>query len=202
MRGFVGHSGLRWRDAPMGPAGPIAPGQGVRTMLWLWLACAVACGGRPLPFSEHPANAGMPNPEETSWDGGLLSSTPGQVRCGSRTCAHGYECCRELKNPASAMCLWRAAAECLEPTRWCDETADCNPGELCCVTEHSSLLIASCHSSFTPGAAATSCDSGEYLACASDEDCRPVSAARCVAQRCRGDVVQTCGRLPSAWCPP
>jgi hypothetical protein len=182
-----------------------APYQGARGLCWLWLSCALACAGRPLPYSSGAATA-SPNPEEVAWDAGLLSPTPGVVRCGSIACARGYECCLRIEgSPAAIGCGRRSEYDCPEgPTRWCDETADCNPGELCCMGPWSNrpALYGYCNNSMIPGAAVTSCDVNEYIACANDDDCRAVGALPCVAQRCRGDVLQTCGPIPTKWCPP
>jgi hypothetical protein len=183
--------------------------QGVRGLLWLWLSCSLACGGgrSPLLSSALPEATG-PGIPETS-DGGLLPSTPGVVRCGSTVCAHGYRCCLSAEGrPAPIGCDSRSKSGCLgmdyDHSRSCDETADCDPGELCCVGVElfpAPTLGSYCSYSLT-ASPVTSCEDNNFVACGSDDDCRAVSAQPCVAQRCRGDVVQTCGRLPSEWCPP
>jgi len=162
--------------------------------LWLWLSCALACGGGRTPM---PAGISG-NPEEAAWDGGLLSSGPGVVRCGSTVCAPGEKCClRHEDRPASIGCV-SLSETCGWGARSCDETADCDFGQLCCVMWLSSpplTLGSRCHDSLT-------CYRGDYVACGSNDDCRAIAAPPCVAQRCRGDVLQTCGALPSGSCPP
>jgi hypothetical protein len=147
--------------------------------------------------------------EAESWDGGLLPSTPGSVRCGSFVCAPGYQCCVNRQgSPASTGCGWRSANSCRLDARTCDEIADCGPGELCCIgvryDYQAPTLESYCQYQSTTfrEIQMTTCDRGYNIACGSDDDCNAVSAPPCVAQRCRGDVVQTCGRLPANWCPP
>lgn len=185
--------------------------------LWLLSLAAAACGGGRTPLlpaspSQTPAPSAKTDasasavPDAIPPDG-LLPSTPGLVRCGAITCAKGEQCClREQGSPASNGCDSRSNTGCRgsPDVRTCDETADCNPGELCCFGLWSSppaTLGSRC--SYSPGGATrTACDLYEYIGCSSDDDCLAVSAPPCVAQRCRGDVLQTCGLLPSDWCPP
>jgi len=181
----------------------------VEFLIWLWLSSALACGGGrtsllPVGLAETPTS---PEGTDASASGGLLTSTPGVVRCGSITCTYGEQCClREQGSPASNGCDSRSKTAChgTQDVRTCDETADCNPGELCCFGLWSSppaTLGSRCSLHF-PGEAPTSCDLDKFIGCGSDDDCRAVSAPPCVAQRCRGDILQTCGLLPSGWCPP
>jgi hypothetical protein len=40
------------------------------------------------------------------------------------------------------------------------------------------------------------------MACGSNADCANSDGGTCIAQRCRGDILQTCGLLPTSFCPP
>ena len=182
----------------------------VAYLIWPWLLSAVACGGGRTPLlstspDQPPTTSDI---TDASASGGLLTSTPGAVRCGSITCAHGDQCCLlEQGSPASNGCDSRSKNVChgTQDVRTCDETADCNPGELCCFGLWSSppaTLGSRCSLNFAGDPPRTACDADEYIGCSSDDDCRAVSALPCVAQRCRGDILQTCGLLPSGWCPP
>ena len=174
--------------------------------------CA-ACGGRTplytLAGGALPGDAGLLATSDTSpsatQNGGLLPPTPGRVRCGAIVCAEGYECCIRYGegNPASIGCDWRSNAGCPMWPRTCDETADCGPGELCCWFGSYSpppTWASICHNA-GPGRIATSCPAGP-VGCSNDADCNAVGAPRCVAQRCRGDIIQTCGLLPDPTCGP
>jgi hypothetical protein len=137
--------------------------------------------------------------EQLSWDGGLLPSTPGQIRCGSITCGYGDQCClRDFRegSPASNGCDSRAKGSChgTQHIRTCDEPADCYPGEVCCWGFADRTITSLCH-------AIASCGTYYFTACGSDDDCRAAGEPTCVAQRCRGDIIQSCGPLPSGSCP-
>lgn len=177
-----------------------------RTAVLLCLSCALACGGGRTPLRSSAAvDSGSPGNSEAAWDGSLLAPTPGVVRCGPIFCHYGYECC--LNDDGSpAGCDLRSTARCLGkeyPSRVCDETADCHPGELCCVGAPTNgwRIGAYCEVSGTTSPLTSCAVWGEHTACGSDDDCRALSAPPCVAQRCRGDILQTCGPLPADWCP-
>jgi hypothetical protein len=160
-----------------------------------------ACGLRTPLLDATPAGATPATNDQSAWDGGLLPSTPGQIRCGSITCGYGYQCCvRTFGNPASDGCDDRAKSACRhdEYVRTCDEAADCYPGERCCwLVQGGPAFVSYCTSAAEP-----SCATGDTVACGSDDDCRAAGAPSCVAQRCRGDILQSCGALPSQYCPP
>jgi hypothetical protein len=166
----------------------------------LLLVC-LACGLRT-PLTDATATVSTSDGEaQTSWDGGLLPSTPGQIRCGSITCGFGYQCCvRQEGSPASDGCDDRAKTTCRHDpySRTCDEAADCYPGERCCWAVQGGPAIVS----YCTSAAQPSCAMGDTIACGSDDDCRTAGAPSCVAQRCRGDILQSCGALPPQYCPP
>ncbi len=143
--------------------------------------------------------------DQTLLDSGLLASTPGQVRCGSINCGYGDHCCLRVEGrPASNGCDSRATATCnaILGTRVCDETADCNPGELCCwtlVTSPPPTIGSICVASNDALAGRYHC---EYIACGSDDDCRAVGMPLCGAQQCRDDILQSCGLMDSGYCTP
>jgi hypothetical protein len=179
---------------------------------WLWLACTLACGAGRTRLSAQsgtardPSAAGGSGNPLAGWDGGLLPSTPGVVRCGPAVCAPGEICCvHDEGSPEAIGCDPDGPDSCWGrdhvDVRVCDESADCAAGEVCCYSVWSAppatlgglceKSLANCH-----------LDGGDYLACGSEDDCRAVGTRSCVAQICRGEVLQTCGRLPSEWCPP
>jgi hypothetical protein len=202
---------------------PVRKRHCVALLVWLLLPYALACEGErttlratspdhTVPSSGSPdasSSGGPPTstlPDGSS-SGGQLSSTPGGVRCGSTTCARDEQCClRDEGSPASVGCAARSRTSCLGHSDWrgCDETADCNPGELCCLFVQGlpATLDSFCIASPPGGSPPTPCGLYEFVGCGSDDDCRAASAPPCVAQRCRGDIVQTCGLIPSDWCPP
>jgi hypothetical protein len=83
-----------------------------------------------------------------------------------------------------------------QDVRACDEQADCHPDEDCCYDVFTSPP-ATIGSRCGPRG---SCDLA--VGCASNADCAATDAGACVAQRCRGDILQTCGELPTEVCPP
>jgi hypothetical protein len=170
----------------------------------LLLLC-VACGsGRTSLTDTTVAVSTSDGDDQASWNGGPLAATPGQVRCGSITCGVGDKCClRQEGRPASNGCaLLNDTCHGTQDTRVCDETADCAPGEICCLGVFSDPppTIGSYCVPSTDGKA--SCDRNDFVACGSDDDCRAVGAPSCVAQRCRADILQSCGLMPSSYCPP
>ena len=169
------------------------------------LGVILSCGGRtPMDVDGGAADLA---PAAATWDGGVLPSTPGVVRCGTSSCAaHSEECClQEHGATASNGCGSRANATCngTQDTRRCDETADCATGEVCCFSNVFSppVTMGSYCVTVASGQAAT-CAMYDAVGCGSDADCDALSLPACVAQLCRGDVIQTCGRLPSAACDP
>ncbi len=161
------------------------------------IVLAAACGGRTLTTATDDGGAETSpgvssNPSVPSdWDGGLLPPTsPGTVRCGATTCGPDDQCCLvEDGDPASNGCDSRSS-----PT--CNGTQD----EVCCYEVFTSPP-ATLGSRCIPLGEQDVC-AGSSVACGSDADCDLVGAPACVAQRCRGDILQTCGLLPSAMCPP
>ena len=180
-------------------------------------ALVFACGGRTTATTDGGTGASgsmqgaSPNgatSADESWDGGLIGPTPGSVRCGNVDCnAKTDACClQESGNPATNGCASRDDALCngTQVRRTCDEAADCNPGEVCCmevVTSPPATIGSYCFRPDGSGAPGT-CPTSEIVACSSDADCIAANAPPCVAQTCRGNVLQTCGLLPSEWCDP
>jgi hypothetical protein len=164
-----------------------------------------ACGGRT-PLDTLAGGTASKDADLPTQEGGLLPPTPRRVRCGATVCAEGYECCLrdDEGSPAAIGCDWRSNAGCINWPRTCDETADCGPGELCCwfVSHSSPQTWASFCRNVGPGRTATSCSVTNGIGCSSDADCTAVGAPPCVAQRCRGDIIQTCGPLQDSSCDP
>jgi hypothetical protein len=170
--------------------------------LFAFAGLAFGCGGNMLTSTggDGGAGGGADGPDASSWDGGLLSpSGPGYVRCGSTTCGPGDRCCLLTEgDPETNGCDSRSLPTCngTQDVRDCDEQADCHSNEDCCYSEVTS----------PPATLGTYCapkGSCELaVACGSDADCADTDAGGCFAQRCRGDVLQTCGQLPTESCPP
>jgi hypothetical protein len=175
-------------------------------------AMFVACGGRTQATTDSPDGGSTgpttsPNDAQT-WDGGLLASTPGAIRCGDTTCDPklDYCCLRSGGDPITNGCTSRDNIACPDGSqvrRSCDQTSDCGPSELCCteqVTSPPVSLGSSCQpASQWPDAG---CGPEAYVTCGSDSDCAAVGEPSCVAQKCRGDIYQTCGLMPSEECDP
>lgn len=167
------------------------------------LSFTLACGGQTLPAAGGDGGGGggsSSGESDPTWDGGLLPpSGPGYVRCGSATCGPGDQCCLAADgDPATNGCDSLSLPTCngTQDVRDCDEQADCNPDEDCCYAVFTSPP-ATIGSRCGPRG---SCDLA--IACASSADCAHTDAGACVAQRCRGDILQTCGELPTEVCPP
>lgn len=173
------------------------------------LLLCVACGGARTPLTDAaPVESSSGADTPIYLDGALLPPTPGQIRCGSITCSDGDQCClREKGSPASNGCDSRSKSTChgTQSARVCDQTADCYTGETCCwfITATPPATIGSgCYPS-TNGSVNPDClGKREWIACGSDDDCLAIGAPPCVAQRCRGDILQSCGPIPSEFCPP
>lgn len=164
----------------------------------------VACGAGRTPLMDTGVAArGADGDNQPSHDGGLLASTPGRVRCGLITCSYGEQCClRQEGRPGSDGCA-PLNGTCHGPARRvCDETADCAPGEICCWAVLSSpppSIGSYCIPSMD---GETNCNRNDFVACGSNDECRAVGAPDCVAQQCRADILQSCGLMPSSYCPP
>ena len=182
----------------------------LRALAVAGLSLSLACGGHTALATgddgggeagvEGGGDGGEGRVDRPSWDGGLLPpSGPGYVRCGSATCGPGDQCCLVTEGaPATNGCDSLSLATCngTQDVRDCDEQADCHPDEDCCYDVFTSPP-ATIGSRCGPKG---SCDLA--IACASSADCAESDAGVCVAQRCRGDILETCGELPTAACPP
>jgi hypothetical protein len=159
----------------------------------------LACGGRTGSSSSDDGGVTGDTESDPRWDGGLLPpSGPGYVRCGATTCRPGDECCLASHGvPASNGCGSVLSPTCngTQDVRACDERADCHPNEDCCFSVFMSppaTVGSLCQPKGT-------CDLA--IACGSDADCADTDAGPCFAQRCRGDILQSCGELPTEACP-
>lgn len=184
---------------------PVPIGRILRPLLLL----CVACGGGRSPLTDTTAALSTSEGDtQTSWDGGLLASTPDQIRCGSITCGYGDQCClRREGSPASNACDSRSKGTCngTQGTRVCDETADCYPGENCCwniISTPPATIGSGCYPSANGSVNPDCIGKRQWIACGSDDDCHAAGAPPCFAQRCRGDILQSCGPIPSEFCPP
>jgi len=165
----------------------------------------VACGvGRTELSDAGGARQDLGTEVQIVLDGGLLASTPGSVRCGAITCGPDNQCClRQEGRPASIGCAIRSKGTCNSVgQRVCDEAADCDLGQVCCwtvIADPPPTIGSYCVAS-TGGIA--SCGPNDFVACGSDDDCRAVGHPSCIPQQCRADILQSCGIMPSSYCPP
>ena len=110
----------------------------------------------------------------------------GQISCGGGTCnVPSQECCQM---PNAGVCQPSNGGGCSGDIARCDEAANCQPGQVCCVTKvTASGLETQCQSS---------CQGGEPQSCRTDGECG--GAGPCAAWTCAGSVVATCGGQGSA----
>ena len=105
---------------------------------------------------------------------------PGEIACGASPCpVPASQCCSDV----DASTCDPAGSACTGLVRTCDEAADCDPGEVCCVTQIAPKRFAT--------ACKASCDVGEPQACASSAECGDAGA--CLPWRCGAVDVKTCG---------
>jgi hypothetical protein len=81
--------------------------------------------------------------------------------------------------------------------RACDETADCDPGNVCCIPPNANIALAY-NSQCVPSAQCSGMDPYAYRMCKSSSEC-PANVA-CVTQPCHGYVISTCGGIPAQRC--
>ncbi|HEX7666414.1 MAG TPA: hypothetical protein VF407_17935 [Polyangiaceae bacterium] len=172
----------------------------------------VACGGEVSAVgpdggaSGHGSTASAPKSIDDGWDGGLIGPTPGTIRCGDTDCDKAtQDCCiAHDVTPATNGCAKKGQIQCngTQVRRECDEEADCNPDEFCCAADVEGLPVSIGMYCVNPklNGMPPGCGLGELVACSSDADCDAVGQPACVSQVCRGNVLQTCGLLPSSWC--
>jgi hypothetical protein len=108
------------------------------------------------------------------------------VPCGSDTCnVPAEECCEE---PDASTCQQTGGGNCSGVVAICDEAANCQPGDVCCVTgQTATALETQCKQS---------CSGGDPQSCRTSGECGGVGP--CVAWTCAGSVVATCGGAGSA----
>jgi hypothetical protein len=136
-------------------------------------------------------------------------SDPKKVTCGSTTCDTATQTCCVSRfqdagcRPANQFCAGREFA--------CDEAADCDTGELCCLdvtifqTFDAGGFFDAGFPTFDAGARdpiqGSRCRNRcrqQPQSCRTDAEC---DGGTCVAQQCGGRVIQTCGALPAGACP-
>ena len=108
------------------------------------------------------------------------------VPCGTDTCnVPAEECCEE---PDASTCQQVGGGSCNGLVAHCDEEANCQQSDVCCVTNvGSSGLETECKQS---------CSSGNPQSCRTDAECGGMGP--CVAWTCAGSVVATCQGAGSA----
>ena len=137
---------------------------------------------------EHTVDSGTDAGEVTIPDGGLPPS-PGEVSCGSTTCAVATdECC--LTETGGGTCQ-AVGTTCPTKTATvhCNEESDCSGGQICCVTISiaSQSATAACQTGPCPSAG-----SGGAQACRTDQECG--SGGPCEVQDCNGVTLELCGQ--------
>ena len=124
---------------------------------------------------------------DASPDGPVVPpSDKGRVPCGSDTCdVPSEECCEA---PDASACQPAGGGSCSGVVERCDEAANCQPGDVCCVTAlGSSGFATECRQS---------CVASEAQSCRTDGECGAMGP--CVAWMCAGSVVATCRGAGSA----
>ena len=121
-------------------------------------------------------------------DGPELPPTdPGRVLCGPNACNVALEVCCE--KPNADTCQSNVASCPGGVVAHCDEAANCQLNQVCCVTAAGpSGLETSCHSW---------CQTGQPQACHASAECTGGSGP-CVTWSCAGGVVGTCGGVGSS----
>jgi hypothetical protein len=108
------------------------------------------------------------------------------VACGSGSCSVPTEECCQMQS--GSVCQAANGGGCNGVIARCDEAANCQPGQVCCVTKlTASGLETECQSS---------CQGGDGVqSCRTDGECG--GTGPCTAWSCAGSVVATCGRQGS-----
>lgn len=144
-----------------------------------------------------PVDSGSDAP--TRGDGGVPEggrpSDPGVVACGvATTCSPtpGEFCCVDVDGgfigcgpgPSLSFCMGKFQEH-------CDESADCDAGvPECCVSFGGPVD--------PPGTACRTSCAGGVQVCKTSAECK--NGMPCVVQTCRGQLLETCGAIPPAFC--
>ena len=107
-------------------------------------------------------------------------SDPSSVDCAGSKCAVPTRaCCAES---SQASCIDSNGGNCQGTVARCDEAANCNPGDVCCVTDIRPYgLETTCQQS---------CGGSDPRSCRKNAECP--NGESCVAWTCNGQVVATC----------
>jgi hypothetical protein len=145
----------------------------MRTALLLVLvsACNGSSGtdGGTNPDGQAPADTSTGDDTGTMQDSAMMQDTGG----GPQTC---------VIPKGGAMC---------GGVNWaCDETADCAPGNACCLTLDMMVVKGSSCTGF--------CQNPRLQLCQSNTECS--GGMNCMATTCSGFVVKTCGGVPANLC--
>ena len=143
-----------------------------------WLGCLVAACSFTSSGSGGPGSQAVSSSSSTVPSGGH-PSTPGEVDCnganasGNQFCTVSTQqaCCTNGSSPGVCQ-LPTTFCNGTAPTFQCDEVADCNPGEVCCLNNN----VFAC---------ATSC-SPQAQSCRLNSECG--QSAQCVVQDCNNGV--------------
>ncbi len=143
-------------------------------------------------------DGGPPVFDSGSLDGAV--SDPKSITCNGMPCAvPANYCCDEgmFPNPGPQKCVPNTTSSCGGRRRSCDETADCNSGDVCCIPPNAALAL-SYNSLCVLAANCSGMDPYSYRMCKSSLEC-PVNVT-CVTQPCHGYVISTCGGIPAQRC--
>jgi hypothetical protein len=130
-------------------------------------------------------------------DGGPVPpSDPGSVTCAGKPCASSDHFCCDQQGVESCMAQPEPGT-CAGPQRVCDEAADCQGGQVCCIPPNANIVVAY----FTQ--CAKTCginDPYQYQVCKTSAECQ--NGQPCLGQLCQGKMIFTCGgQIPSKRCP-
>jgi hypothetical protein len=126
-------------------------------------------------------------------------SDPGVVTCAGAPCkVPGNYCCDQalVPTPSTQKCVPDSTSACGGLRQACDEAADCNSGDVCCVPPNANIRIALDAQCSPKG----SCKDATYAPqlCRTSAECD--NGQSCVQQLCLGAVVWSCGGIDPKRC--
>jgi hypothetical protein len=149
-----------------------------------------AAGGSGGSSSDASLDAVADAPMDASTEGDAGGGGAGAISCGGVSCsvASGDVCCVD---PATGSSSCTVANQCAASNVkvFCDEQADCLPGEICCAEVNAGTALA------FPTECRASCNGvGSLQICRSSNEC---SGGQCKSRTCSGGaVVEACTGCP------
>jgi hypothetical protein len=123
-------------------------------------------------------------------------SDPGKITCAGAPCdvPANYCCDGAAADGGTQKCVPLSVSSCGDLRRACDEAADCNGGQVCCIPPNNAPFVA------YNAQCAPTCknDPLSYQLCKTDAECE--NGLTCVTQLCHGKEIRSCGPLPASRC--